>query len=459
MFSTVSSRPHSARKRLVSNLYSKSFLQSCPLVTDIVQEIIFERYLPMLHTFAKNSSPFDVRYLNHAIAMDFVSAYVFGGTKVSTNFIRDEGAMNDWLHHFLAPRPYWFWFAEMPGLWQLLMNLGWNLVPKDALLAPGKIEEWCAGMCIEAAKGYSPQVMKGEVDDEEKASASSSSSSPQTVFGKLTRALAPPGTQPFATDTISGLSHTDKHIASEVLDHLAAGQETAGLTLTFLIHELSQRPNVQSRLRAELLTLNPPLALASSAAPGKNNSEMCLPNLRQIDALPLLHAVIMETLRLRAPLGGPQPRITPTSRPPSTTTLANSPPLPPNVRVSAQAYSLHRNPSVFPDPESFCPERWLASEDSSGNDKAKIEEMGRWFWAFGSGGRMCVGSNFAMMELKLVVAALYTSFQTVLVEEGEGGNEVGGMEQVQRYVGMPKSERLFIRVREVGEGEREGEMG
>jgi cytochrome P450 len=47
-------------------------------------------------------------------------------------------------------------------------------------------------------------------------------------------------------------------------------------------------------------------------------------------------------------------------------------------------YTLHRNADVFPDPLVFNPERWL------GNSK-DVAEMKKWFWAFSSGGRMCIG--------------------------------------------------------------------
>lgn len=99
MFSLPTSRAHSAQKRLVSNLYSKSYLQSSALVAEITQEIIYKRFLPLLASYAKASAPFEVLSLNHGIAMDFVSSYIFG-LQHSTNFIQDEKTRNNWLHTF-----------------------------------------------------------------------------------------------------------------------------------------------------------------------------------------------------------------------------------------------------------------------------------------------------------------------------------------------------------------------
>ena len=437
MFSLPTSRAHSAQKRLVSNLYSKSYLQSSGLAASVTQEIIYGRLLPLLASYAKVSTPFDVLSLNHGIAMDFVSSYIFG-LKNSTNFIRDVKAREHWLETFFTPRPYIFWPGELPVLMWLMGKVGWHVFPKRSYTAVEKIEDWCAQMCISAATEYSPKL-----------STSDKASNSQTVFTVLTRALTPPSDRPFAMNEADGLSRTDKLIASELLDHLGAGQETSGLTLTYLIHEMSQRPDLQDRLRTELLTLSPPIALSSSV----KSEPQSLPPFRTIDALPILHAIIMETLRLRAPISGPQPRKTPAHPPAS---LAGSPPLPPNVRVSAQAYSLHRNPSVFPNPETWYPERWLLNEavgreadanphdGEAGSTKEKIDEMQRWFWAFGSGGRMCVGSNFAMMNLKVVVAGLYTRWRTIIVDDE-------GIEQVQGYVSPPKGGKLMIRLEDAAE--------
>jgi hypothetical protein len=86
---------------------------------------------------------------------------------------------------------------------------------------------------------------------------------------------------------------------------------------------------------------------------------------------------------------------------PKSRTLAPSPPksilpingyiIPARTTISTSSYTLHRNESVFPSPEVWKPERWLeaSSEQRAG--------MMKWFWAFGSGTRMCIGSNLALL--------------------------------------------------------------
>jgi len=170
--------------------------------------------------------------------------------------------------------------------------------------------------------------------------------------------------------------------AAAMYDHMTAGNETSGIALTYCYWELSQSPDLQAALRRELLTLSPPIIY-----PVKAGETLTLPDPKAIDALPLLHTILMETLRLHAPIPGVQPRVTPNTP----ATLVGYKNLPPNVRVNAMAHSLHRNGAVFPEPEKWIPQRWLQDEDGK-----NLEDMKRWFWAFGSGGRMCIGSNLAM---------------------------------------------------------------
>jgi cytochrome P450 len=180
------------------------------------------------------------------------------------------------------------------------------------------------------------------------------------------------------------LKFPELSIASEMIDNLAAGHETSGITLTYLSWHLSQDIALQDALRAELLSLSPNMRLSSEE--GKNS----LPSSKDLDALPLLHAVLMETLRLRAAIPGGQPRMTPYP----SCSLGEFSDIPGGIRVGAQAHSVHRNENVYPEPEKWDHRRWLDKENNYTEDQRK--ERDRWFWAFSSGGRMCIGSNFAM---------------------------------------------------------------
>jgi cytochrome P450 len=256
-----------------------------------------------------------------------------------------------------------------------LANIGIQLVPKWVGDANKEIEDWALNMC-DAAASFLARTHATRVEDV----ATDDAINFPVVYAQMQLAMAKGQKNDQARD-----SQPERlEMASEMLDHLAAGFDTSGITLTYVIHELSQRPESQAALRKELLTLGPPLSLDQIQE--KTES---LPSAKSLDALPLLDAIVQETLRLRSAIPGPEPRITP----PGGCRLGlegEYAKIPGGVRISAQAYSLHRNPKVYEKPDEWDPHRWLqASED-------KIKEMRKWFWAFGSGGRMCVGSNLAL---------------------------------------------------------------
>ncbi len=157
-------------------------------------------------------------------------------------------------------------------------------------------------------------------------------------------------------------------IASEAADHLLAGIDTTADTLMFLIWALSRPQNkqFQRRLIEEIRALP------------EDIFENGVPKVDVVDGLPYLNAVTRETLRLYAPLPASEPRSL------GADCVVDGYAIPAGTVLSMSPYSLHRNSDVFPQPLEFNPERWFSAEK-------KLAEMNRWFWAFSSGGRMCIG--------------------------------------------------------------------
>jgi len=166
---------------------------------------------------------------------------------------------------------------------------------------------------------------------------------------------------------IDGL--TDMEIASEAADHLLAGVDTTSDTLMFLIWALSMPENSQYQ---EKLIKEVRAILAADL------DERGPPTTDVAGKLEYLDAVLKETLRLYAPLPASEPRSLPVE------SVIERFRIPAKTVVSMSPYTLHRNPDVFPNPLVFNPERWLG-------DPMEVTEMKKWFWAFSSGGRMCIG--------------------------------------------------------------------
>ncbi|KAK4043948.1 putative sterigmatocystin biosynthesis P450 monooxygenase [Parachaetomium inaequale] len=221
------------------------------------------------------------------------------------------------------------------------------------------------------------------------------------LFGKLLYLFAKPRETPLADDfVLDTCAQTDTapftllnrlqgptynldslDIAAECLDHMAAGIDTTGDALCFLMWELSQPSSMhhQHKLQQELL-----------ANPEEN-----------FDKLPFLDAVVNEGLRCFPAIPMSLPRYVP----PGGRTIDGFF-LPGGTTVSCQAYSVHKlDATVFPDPDAFQPERWLVPKGDG--------ERRRLFFAFANGGRGCVGKHLALAEMKMLLRAVYSRFTTL----------------------------------------------
>ena len=183
--------------------------------------------------------------------------------------------------------------------------------------------------------------------------------------------------------------------AAESLDHMAAGIDTTGDALCFLMYELSlpRSLHIQARLRREL----------------RENTDVAF------DRLPFLDAVVTEGLRCFPAIPMSLPRLVPSARwgTKSTNSVQRGQDgrvidgffVPTGTVVSSQAYSVHRmDESVFPDPDAFNPDRWLVSDGDA--------DRRRNFFAFASGGRGCIGKHLALVEMKLLLRDVYARFAT-----------------------------------------------
>lgn len=445
MFSTVGHSPHGQKKRIMANIYSKSFIQSSAQIQANSQELLHRRFLPLIKTLADSCQDADIHEINNAFTMDFMTAYQFGISQ-ATNFTQDVEVRKKYLHLYHSRRDWQFISSEVPPfVRKTLQKVGISLYPDFIHRANEWLEDWSRRMC-EAADQYLKTLQgadQASVGDE------------PLVFKQYKSGLLSIRKK----DPVAGLEvhpHLDEgmnftrglkslevkvpdegqtllEVYSDMVDQLAAGHETSALALTYLYYELSRHPRIQERLHNELTTLQPRLILPKSS---EDLPE--LPATRDIDALPFLNSVILEILRLHAPIPGMQPRITPDVKdgvslgPPGSKYQHSG--IPPNVRVSAMAYTLHKIPEVFPSPESFVPDRWLLEH----TNEAQLTEMNRHFWAFGSGGRMCIGRHLAIQEIKLIVAAVWTNFRTSIVDSE-------GIEEVDAYTTRPRSGQLIVK--------------
>lgn len=76
--------------------------------------------------------------------------------------------------------------------------------------------------------------------------------------------------------------------------------------------------------------------------------------------------------------------------------------------VGVNPWVVQHDPSVFPDPEAFIPERWI------GNSPDRLKQMEASMFLFGSGSRMCLGKNIAFLELYKLVPEILRRYTVTL---------------------------------------------
>lgn len=181
-----------------------------------------------------------------------------------------------------------------------------------------------------------------------------------------------------------GQGMDDQQLRAEVKALFLAGNETTAIAITWVLYLVAQHPEVEREIVAELA-----MVLA-----GRTPTDVDLPQLKYLDM------VVKEALRLYPPVWFMGREAT------RDTKLGNYQ-LRRGNQVFASQWVQHRDPRYFSQPQAFIPKRWEGGLERS---LPKYQYM-----PFGGGPRICVGSGFAWLEAKLVLAMLYQRWQLELV--------------------------------------------
>ncbi|XP_037049483.1 cytochrome P450 3A24-like [Bradysia coprophila] len=211
-------------------------------------------------------------------------------------------------------------------------------------------------------------------------------------------------------------SLSEEEILSNAMLFLLASYETTSLTLQFCLHNLVNHQSVQDRLRTEL---------RKAVAPDKKTIKSA-----DLSTVPLLNQIINETLRMFPPVA------------PFTTRVANEDyryediRIPKGTSIFIGVSSIHKDPTFWPEPEKFRPERFERELD---------EKLA--FLPFGGGPRNCIGMRFAYMEVQLVLANLILQYR---FEPGPS-TEKDPIETEETFVTLLPKNGVFCRVTKIEE--------
>lgn len=371
MFTFASGTLHRERKKLLSHMYSNQTVLG-PHYSQLVQRKV-AAFLNLVETEPQRAS--EIFSSLHYFSLDAISEFVYGPDHGGTRALKGNKSDRDMISDILDParrRLSWFlvhfpaltrWLISRTGLLELLIT-------KLGLLPMSKPFTY-SGIRSHALKAFYAFDSASIQEQQQQANT--------TVIGRL-----------FQVREKQGLDDMD--IASECADHLLAGIDTTSDSLMFVIWALSLPKNeaCQTKLRDEVSCISV--------------DSQGLPEPKDLVRLPYLTAVIRESLRLYAPLPAFEPRTCPIDQ------VIDGFTIPAGTIVGMSPWCLHREPAVYPEPLTFRPERWL-SEDGTLLPESDLKN--RYFWAFSSGGRMCIGMHLANAEMLTLTAALYRKYRTV----------------------------------------------
>ena len=176
---------------------------------------------------------------------------------------------------------------------------------------------------------------------------------------------------------------TDKQIRDEILTIFLAGHETTATALSWTWYLLARHPEAEARLHDEL----------ERVLGGR------MPSYADLTELKWTRMVIEEAMRLYPPayrilrtaigedrIGGVR--------------------VPPGTTIDINIYVTHRNPNLWPAPESFEPERFTPAAVALRHRFAYLP--------FGGGPRICIGNGFAIAEAQIILAAIAQHYRVHL---------------------------------------------
>ena len=342
MVTMTGNEEHRNRKRMLSRPYSNSYILNSQTLDSILSRVS-DRLREGIAGWASTGTSVDVYQQAKCCTLDIASGWLFGSEN-ATDTLRDPGFENDLTT--LAS-------AALKRL-SLRTSLVWPITYFESSIGKlpdpdvtGRWEAWLTRVITDSYRRHPTKP--------------SSTASLYDNFYDSFKAANPDMTR----------NEAASFIAVECDDHLSASHIGLGTLLSYTMYELSRVPDCQRALRKELLTL---------AEPSDQRWAHRVAN------LPVLDAVVTETLRTRAPCPGPFPRIVPDSG----CRLVGRFDIPSGTVVSTSAWALHFNPVPFPSPEEWRPGRWLEADEST------LAEMRKWIWTFGSGARVCIGTHFSM---------------------------------------------------------------
>jgi cytochrome P450 len=169
---------------------------------------------------------------------------------------------------------------------------------------------------------------------------------------------------------------TDHEVRDELVTMVVAGHETVAAAISWTLMLLAEDQSSQDRLHAEVRAHDGPIPMVATA-----------------EAVPWTRAVVDESLRLYPPAWV-------VSRRSSRADVLSGREVPAGTTAIVSPWLLHRREQSWSQPQQFCPERFLAGTATTARSD---------YVPFGLGPRLCIGRDFALGEMVVVLSELLSA--------------------------------------------------
>lgn len=385
LFNTVDHDVHRVRRAALSPFFSKRSIQA--LEGRVVDKI--DILVARIAEARETGETVNLLFAAGALTMDVISAYAFG---------KDWNKLGepDWAEEELEG------YAKMAQMGPFARQFPWVAKAVIMLLPPKLVTKLSpAAALVPRNRALFKGMIQTAIEEEQNGHLEKSST--RSIFQDILESNLPPSDK------------TPARLSAEAGLLVMAGTETTARSLAVILFLLLDTPHVLDRVRKELAEHMP-----------RPDSRI---SLAELEAITYFSAMITEGVRLSHVVSSRMPRYAPEEE-----LKYKDWTIPPGTSVMQSHYLLHTDPTIFPDPYTFEPQRWIDDPSLKAN----------YFLGFGRGTRVCLGINLANAELYLTVAYICARFDMDLFETERERDVDVVMDSV---IGQPSLESKGIRVK------------
>ncbi|KAI5867540.1 cytochrome P450 [Durotheca rogersii] len=345
---------HARMKRNSANAYSlKALIQLEPLVDGVIARL----FNHLDATYVETGKTCDIGEYMHFFSMDAIFTVTFGA---DLDFI-SQGDSKGFCKHVQDGIAYFACCGQVP--WAHKFLLGNPYLSRFLAISGDSILDEILSIAVAQRQDAEKRILEAEHE------------TAQATF--LMTLLRNQAKSPSAIN--------DREINAHAIGNIMAGGDTTSTALRAALRHLIDNPDVLARLLEELrqagITPETPVSYAVASR------------------VPYLTAVIRESMRLHPSVGMLLSRAVPDAG----GLLSDGKRqyrVDAGIDVGINPWIIHRDPDIFPDPETYRPDRWLLSSP------AQLAAMNRAWIPFGAGRHMCSGQHISLLEITKLIPAI-----------------------------------------------------